>query len=257
MIGFAEVAALITILGAVIYGLGLLGVAWPIHKRWHNDAATTLYAISLIPRAVVAGQGVRIFMGFPTLIATLLLIWWLVVFPLLRLVDVVASTLAAWTVGIFALLALLAGGYGLLRSMYRRGIQWVLGPAPEHPRYRWLIWVTTLIAVPTFFIAGRVAAGAMEYQAAFPYIRVDLSLLVVAIALSFLASSLLQLVDATAIDPPLPTAEIALSDGSQRILEGKLLVHIEGVVYFFDEKRRLTSMPDSEISSVRIRKDES
>ena len=84
-----------------------------------------------------------------------------------------------------------------------------------------------------------------------------MSLLVVAIALSFLASSLLQLVDATAIDPPLPTAEIALSDGSQRILEGKLLVHIEGVVYFFDEKRRLTSMPDSEISSVRIRRDES
>jgi hypothetical protein len=133
----------------------------------------------------------------------------------------------------------------------------VLGPAPEHPRYRWLIWATTLLAVPTFFIAGRVAAGAMEYQAAFPYIRVDLSLLVVAIALSFLASSLLQLVDATAIDSPLPTAEIALSDGSQRILEGKLLVHIEGVVYFFDEKRRLTSMPDSEISSVRIRRDES
>jgi len=257
MVGFAEVAALITVLGAAIYGLGLLGVAWPIYKRWQNDAATTLYAISLIPRAVVAGQGMRIFMGFPTLIATLLLIWWFVVFPLLRLVDVVASALAAWVVGIVALLALLAGGYWLLSSMYRRGILWVLGPTPEHPRYRWLIWITTGLAVPTFFVAGRVAAGAMEIHAAFPYITVDLSPLVVAIALSFLASSLLQLVDATAIEPPLPTVEITLSDGTRSVLEGKLLVHIEGVVYFFDEKRRLTSMPDGGISSVRIRKEES
>jgi hypothetical protein len=257
MIGFAEVAALITVLGAAIYGLGLLGVAWPIYKRWHNDAATTLYAISLIPRAVVAGQGMRIFMGFPTLLATLLLIWWLVVFPLLRLVDVVASNLAAWAVGIFALLVLLAGGYWLLRSMYRRGIQWLLGPTPEHPRYRWLIWITILLAVPTFFVAGRVAAGAIEVQAAFPYMTVDLSLLVVAIALSFLASSLLQLVDATAIDPPLPTVEIALSDGTESVLEGKLHVHIEGVVYFFDKHHRLTSMPDSTISSVRIRTEKS
>ena len=79
MIGFAEVAALITVVGAAIYGLGLIGVAWPIHKRWHNDAATTWYAVSLIPRAVVAGQGMRIFMGFPTVITTLLLLWWLVV----------------------------------------------------------------------------------------------------------------------------------------------------------------------------------
>ena len=88
MLGIAEVAALITVVGAATYGLGLLGVAWPIHKRWHNDAATTWYAISLIPRAVVAGQGMRIFVGFPTIMATLLLMWWLIVFPILRLLSV-------------------------------------------------------------------------------------------------------------------------------------------------------------------------
>ena len=256
MIGLAEVAALITVLGAAIYGLGLLGVAWPIHKRWHNDAASTWYAVSLIPRAVVAGQGVRIFMGFPTVMATLLLIWWLVVFPVLRLLSVVASNLAAWSVGIFALLVLLAGGYWLLRSKHRQRIQWLLGPTPEHPRYRWLIWITLVLAVPTLFVAGRLAAGAMEVQAAFPYITVDVSLLVVAIALSFLASSLLQLIDATAIDPPLPTVEIALSDATQTVLEGKLLVHTEGVGHFFDEQRKLTSMPDSKVTSVQVRKEE-
>ena len=75
MIGLAEVAALVTVVGAAIYVLGLLGLAWPIHIRWNNDASTTWYAMSLIPRAVVAGQGMRIFMGFPTIMATLLLVW--------------------------------------------------------------------------------------------------------------------------------------------------------------------------------------
>lgn len=94
----------------------------------------------------------------------------------------------------------------------------------------------------------------MDVRAAFPYITVDLRLLIVAIALTFLASSLLQLVDATAIDLPLSTVEIALADGSQKVLEDKLVTHIEGIVYFFDEQRKLTSMPDGEITSVQVRK---
>jgi hypothetical protein len=122
MIGIAEVAALITVVGATNYTLGLLGVAWPIHKRWNNDASTTWYAISLIPRAVVAGQGMRIFMGFPIIVAILLLIWWLIVFPTLCLLSVAVSNLASWAAGIWALLVLLAGGYWLLRSKYRRRI---------------------------------------------------------------------------------------------------------------------------------------
>ena len=257
MTGVAEVAALITVVGAAIYGLGLLGLAWPIHKRWDNDASTTWYAMSLIPRAVVAGQGIRIFVGFPTIMATLLLAWWLIVFPILRLLSVAVSDLAAWAVGIFALLVLVAGGYWLLRGKYRRRLQWLLGPTPENPRSRELIWITIGLAIPIIFVAGRLAAGAMDIQATFPFIKVDFSMLLAAIALTFFASFLLQLIDATAIDPPLPTVEIALSDGSQRVLEGKLLTHIEGVVYYFDEHHKLTSMPDSNVLSIRVRKAES
>ena len=97
----------------------------------------------------------------------------------------------------------------------------------------------------------------MEVQAESPFITVDLSLLLVAITLVFAARFLLQLIDATAINPPLPTVEIALSDGPRAVLEGKLLTHTKGVVYFFDEQHKLTSMPDSEITSVRrVRKEE-
>ncbi len=98
--------------------------------------------------------------------------------------------------------------------------------------------------------------GAMEVQAEPPFITVDLSLLLVAITLVFAASFLLQLIDATALNPPLPTVEIALSDGPRAVLEGKLLTHTEGAVNFFDEQHKHTSMPDSEVISVRVRKEE-
>ena len=256
MIGFAEVAALVTVMGAAIYGLGLLGVAWSLHKRWNNDASTTWYALSLMPRMLVAGQGMRILIGFPTIMATLLLLWWLLVFPTVRLLSAAVSNLAAVAVNIFALVALGAGIYWLMRSKYRQRIQWLLGPNPEFPRYRWLIWITVGLAIPTYYVAGRLAAGAMEVQGEFPFITVDSDLLLIAITLTFLASFLLQLIDATAISPPLPTVEIAMSDAAQTVLEGKLLTHFEGVVYFFDEQRRLTSMPDSKITSVRVRKEQ-
>lgn len=212
--------------------------------------------MSLIPRTVVAGQGTRIFIGFPTIMATLLLLWWLIVFPTVRLLSLAVSSLAALAFNIFALVVLGAGCYWLVRGKYRQRIQWLLDPKPEFPRYRWLIWITVSLAIPTYFVAGRLAAGAIEVRAEFPFITVDLGLLLVVIALTFLASFLLQLIDATAINPPLPTVEIALSDGTGTVLEGKLLTHTEGIVYFFDEQRKLTSMPDSEIISVRVRKEE-
>ena len=194
-------------------------------------------------------------MGFPTIMATLLLLWWLIVFPTVRLLSVAASNLAALAVNIFELVVLGVGIYWLMTSKYRQRIQWLLGPKPEFPRYRWLIWITVGLAIPTYFVAGRLAAGAIKVRVEFPFVTVDLSLLVVAITLTFFASFLLQLIDATAIDPPLPTVEIALSDESCIVLVGKLLTHTEGVVYFFDEQHNLTSMPDSEITSVRVRRD--
>jgi hypothetical protein len=96
----------------------------------------------------------------------------------------------------------------------------------------------------------------MKVQSESPFITVDLSLLLVAIILIFFASFLLQLIDATAINPSLPMVEIALSDGTRTVLEGKLLTRTEGIFYFFDERHKLTSMPDSKITSVRDRKEE-
>ena len=88
-------------------------------------------------------------MGFPTIMATLLLLWWLIVFPTVRLLSVAASNLAASAVNIFALVVLGVGIYWLMTSKYRQRIQCLLGPKPEFPRYRWLIWITVVLAIPT------------------------------------------------------------------------------------------------------------
>src|SRR5215210_818203 len=62
----AGVAALITtfftVAAALLYILGLIALGWPI-QRVTNNLSTTLYAVSLIPKTVVAGQGIRTFLG--------------------------------------------------------------------------------------------------------------------------------------------------------------------------------------------------
>ncbi len=70
-------------------------------------------------------------MGFPTIMATLLLLWWLIVFPTVRLLSVAVSNLAALAANIFALVVLGAGIYWVMTSKYRRRIQWL------HPMASW------------------------------------------------------------------------------------------------------------------------
>ena len=65
MKGIAEVAALITVVGAAIYGLGLLGVAWSIHKRWktHNEGVVYFFdeqhRLTSMPDSKIASVRVR------------------------------------------------------------------------------------------------------------------------------------------------------------------------------------------------------
>jgi len=66
MLTLAQTAALIA--GAAIYVVGFIGLLWAIYRTITGEVNAALHAVSLIPRTVVAGQGVRIFFGFPLLI---------------------------------------------------------------------------------------------------------------------------------------------------------------------------------------------
>jgi hypothetical protein len=70
-LGIAEIAALITILAATIYIMGMFALVYPIYRDVAKNSPTTLYVVSLVPRTVVAGHGVRLLVGIPLIWAIL------------------------------------------------------------------------------------------------------------------------------------------------------------------------------------------
>lgn len=70
-IDIAAVATLITITATAIYVLGLMALGYPVYSRITKNSSTALYVVSVVPRTVVAGHGVRFLLGIP-LVWTLL-----------------------------------------------------------------------------------------------------------------------------------------------------------------------------------------
>jgi hypothetical protein len=64
-IGIGDLVAVVTAGGLAIYVMGLVGLSITIRRTFTGDISTAWYAVSLLPRVVVAGQGVRIWLGWP------------------------------------------------------------------------------------------------------------------------------------------------------------------------------------------------
>jgi hypothetical protein len=73
-IDIADVLALITVAGVAVYVAGLVGLAIAIRREFTRDLSTAWYVVALIPRTVVAGQGVRIWLVWPVSLAVLVLL---------------------------------------------------------------------------------------------------------------------------------------------------------------------------------------
>jgi len=80
----AGASGLVVVLGLMIYVLGLLALWAPIMRTYTNDAVTAWHAVSLVPRPVVAGLGVRQLVAFPLLTTLTLLALTLVIYYMLR-----------------------------------------------------------------------------------------------------------------------------------------------------------------------------
>jgi excisionase family DNA binding protein len=68
---FAQVSAMIAIVAAAIYVLGLLSLWVPIRTIYTSDFVEAWYAVALVPRVVVAGLGVRQLVAFPLVLLAL------------------------------------------------------------------------------------------------------------------------------------------------------------------------------------------
>jgi hypothetical protein len=67
-----DLAAVVTVAGIAIYVMGLIGLSVTIFKVT-DDFSTAWYAVSLLPRTVVAGQGVRLWLRWPLIAMAILL----------------------------------------------------------------------------------------------------------------------------------------------------------------------------------------
>jgi hypothetical protein len=256
----ADVAALVTLAGGVIYLLGLLGLAWPIYARITNDGYTAWYAVSLIPRTVVAGHGARIWMRFP-LLMTLLLLVLITTVLLLRdaILLIFPSGLGRYIAfAVYGFLCVLC--YRLLGASEDRLIpKWFPHLRTENYRGHPLITAASLIGLVAAGLVGILAWTAIDLIKVIPpELEVRWDNTFITTLLLFIASLLLGVPAATSIDPPLPPVKItaksddtSTNEGSNP-REGLLVTHNDSHWFLFDESNKLLSIPDEQVASVQI-----
>jgi hypothetical protein len=71
-LSIGSLATILTVAGVAIYVLGLVGLAVTIRLRFAKDISTAWYAVSLLPRTIVAGQGIRIWLGWPIVLTVVM-----------------------------------------------------------------------------------------------------------------------------------------------------------------------------------------
>jgi hypothetical protein len=252
----ASLATLITVAGGAIYILGLMTLAWPIYAQItkKKDISTTWYAVSLIPKTVVAGQGVRVLIRYALLATLFSLLSGMV--PLIVLQTTLlfsGSLLAAWTLAVLTLIATVA--ITTWASSGARG-HWLFGEKGRNPVSRVFAFTITAASYAMGGLAGiLLGGGAIEMDRLFPpHITVNQSLLVKALMLAIGGSFLLAISHVAKIDPPLPDVKITLDkgEGGDRCLKGKLVAHSDGVWYIFDKRATLTSVPDDKVTTAQV-----
>lgn len=243
-ISFGEISALLAVAAIGVYIVGLFALLFPISRTFTGDFTTAWYAVSLVPRTIVAGQGVRQVLAYPAISVLVLTAFFLLVaflrvrlrrsatgvtFVLALIVLVAVTAYLAWIVftaepsesvysrsnlveaGIstFGLLVVIVGGFwgGLLLS---RGIEFVEGHYLPH------------IPNPKYLVRG-------------------LAVLMVAVLIMASLSAAIK-------DPPLP--EVSLTGAS--ITSGTLVTHSEDFWFVFDQDGTLQAIPDSKAGTVRV-----
>jgi hypothetical protein len=262
-IGIGELATLITAAAAIVYVLGLLAVSWPIFARITNNPIDTWYAVSLIPKTIVAGQGVRILLQYPLVVTFF--------YGLVNMVMSIATDVALLATGslvvrlvvkiIFLVLELLI----ILTVLLQPQTRWVLGSvadafeAEDIPSS--LIVLTyalfLLLLGPVLYV-GRLFRDAIvvkDLQLP-PQIIWNGTSIFHAVLFLFLISFFIALPAAMVADPPLPTVEITTqSDDSNDVtVTGHLVAHTDGVWHFFDEENTLISLRDDKVDVARVRR---
>jgi hypothetical protein len=276
-IGIAQLATLLTAAGVGIYVLGLVGLALSINLTHAEKWSTAWYAVSLMPRTVVAGQGVRIWRQGWIRIVTM--VGWL---PMVAALNYVGSALNAFKLGeIGALLvsivpALNAIGLGVIGLLFvliitlivisiflymmGRLTEWLTADrkeskgddnAPPHPHLSRLtaasLWA---IGIGMSISGGYLALRGLQLNSADGPANWDI--ITVAFLLVLVGAFFVAIPAADRMSNPLPMVMLigAGEDTPNRV--GWLVAHSDGYWHLFDSRHVLLSVPDERVIEARV-----
>jgi hypothetical protein len=243
-IDIADVLALITVAGVAVYVAGLVGLAIAIRREFTRDISTAWYVVALIPRTVVAGQGVRIWLLWPVTLGALLTVLVALIAgrpDLAPLIPVTGLVFAS----VLSLLVLRT----IQRPQPQRGMDstWLAGHL--------IVFAAIASLVGSIMMAKGVHLVFLTAVDAANLVSASLgrSFLVGAI-LFIVGGFLVALPGAAVVSDPLPPVRIYRGAGGA-CLDGYLVTHADGFWYLMieddDKQKELQTIPDTEVSEVR------
>ncbi len=267
-IDIAAVATLITITATTIYVLGLMALGYPVYSRITKNSSTALYVVSVVPRTVVAGHGVRFLLGIP-LVWTLLFAAFLSVPQLAHKVVNVRSSyvedpilnqtittllnelpVIVATIMVLVLLGLheILSAAGLYNIFYPYSSLRALAGG-ENPRPASIVdpvdpqdyagerdllefLAPSLVIANIIGCVGGAVGGLILATEGWSWATLFKALMIV-IVINFVANVLAVI----SIKPPMPKVKVSREGADQsKPIEGYLLAHSEGLWYIFDDK---------------------
>jgi hypothetical protein len=236
-ITFGEMSALLAVAAVGIYVLGLIALWVPIARYYTQDFAQSWYAVALVPRTVVAGQGIKVLLEPIVVVA--------VTGMLALLFDFLQSyfnrLIAVIIIGVL-LVVVLIGFFSL--SPYIPSF-WDI---PVEFRVPWLNRLSIAIVVVLTLVAATVNASVLMNGLTVLGQEVGTGRTLKSVVIVFVLSFASGLIQAVGSNPPLPQVTV---EGTTTT-EGALLTHVDRFWYVFDQTSTLISIPDSEITEVRI-----
>jgi hypothetical protein len=250
MSSIAELATLVTVAGVAIYVAGLLGLTIAIRLRLTEDIATAWYAVTLLPRTDVAGQGVKIWLLWPLPVALLLVM----LEPLAELLGTSYADMLEKVIPILAVSGLLISAlFSVLTLRYIQKEQTKSYITVTTKNYIAATFIATLGALFMSKGALLIVQGAREADISILQVLTDGAFFG---PIVFLCGSFFVGVAGAAVhNQPLPQVQIE-SDQTANVPACftkplYLVTRAEGCWHFLDDKNNeLVSVPDRLVSAV-------
>jgi hypothetical protein len=276
-LSFAEIAALITALAAAIYILGVFALVYPIYRDVAKNSATTLYVVSLVPRTVVAGHGVRLLLGIPLIWAILFAASLSVPLLMYEVVNASISNTGSILSKVFsaiehelpvvvsiAIVLFLLGSHEVLRTA---GLYDILYPSYSRgPTRNFNLSLITanflgcaggavsgLILATIILVTGRLTWEAVIIPLAVLTFTVVIGNLLAVMSIKPLMPRVVATVDVTNTDSP---GEVSKVTNKGDEITGFLLAHADGYWYIFEDTKPnpvVSAIPDQKAQAVTLR----